>query len=258
MLTGCAVALVGAVGAAGVSSIDRGPEGSHDESTIVIEPPPVNKSYRVKVVDGDIASPALPIPSSEVANQTLVPETLVVEQIQTNKPPSGKLLNKVVSDTSARHLASHAWKIIGINGVKDLNFKSTDSVFIFASNSEFKAFISCNYVSGKFEADDAGRFFLGKLNSSNKICAESKDQEVLIESMLLSANEFFINDQALILSSNGKPVLAFDAAIKRLDLAGFVKVPRQKNQSKKINRLKSGRKVNPSQKVKLKYKTKIK
>ena len=125
--------------------------------------------------------------------------------------------HQVVNNTSLSNLSAHAWKIVGIRGAKDFHFKSDDSVFLFAKDLKFKAFLACNSIFGKYEADGAGKFLLRDLNSSHKSCNESRDQEVLIESMLLAVDGYFIDHQTLYLGSKGKPVLAFTETNKSVN-----------------------------------------
>jgi heat shock protein HslJ len=122
--------------------------------------------------------------------------------------------HQVINNTSLNNLSVHAWKIVGIRGAKDFHFKSDDSVFLFSKDLKFKAFLACNSIYGKYEADGAGKFLLRDLNSSNKSCNDSRDQEVLIESMLLAVDGYFIDNQTLYLGAKGKPVLAFTETSK--------------------------------------------
>lgn len=127
--------------------------------------------------------------------------------------------HQVINNTSLNNLSAHAWKIVGIRGAKDFHFKPDDSVFLFAKDLKFKAFIACNSIYGRYEADGAGKFVLRDLNSSNKSCNDSRDQEVLIESMMLAVDGYFIDNQTLYLGSKGKPVLAFTETSKTVKAA---------------------------------------
>jgi len=140
--------------------------------------------------------------------------------------------HQVINNTSLNNLSAHAWKIVGIRGAKEFHFKSDDSVFLFAGNRKFKAFLSCNSIYGKYEADSMGKFLLRDLNSSNKSCNDSRDQEVLIESMLLAVDGYFIDNQILYLGTKGKSVLAFTETSKTVKAAESQRASKGKSESK--------------------------
>jgi hypothetical protein len=56
---------------------------------------------------------------------------------------------------------------------------------------------------------------------------------VLIESMLLSANEFVINDQVLTLGYQGKANLAFEPSVGKIQVQEIKKPSQRKAEPKK-------------------------
>ena len=211
-LSGCAIAVVGALGAAGASAVDN-----NSPKVPSLEPKPSQDQTASEPMRVDATIDPLPALVADATEPKIETQLAMLELESTpanaqeavieKKPVSGKILNK----TSLAHLAEHAWKIIGVRGVSHLNFNVDESVFAFSKTNEFKAFISCNQLAGKFHADDSGHFFLKNLLSSNEKCEVSHDQEVMIESFLLSADTFLINDQMLLIGTQGQSLLALVA-----------------------------------------------
>ena len=246
VLTGCAVAVVGAIGAAGVSTVEK--DAAHEkapvhEKTLVVEVHPLEITVQPEGVAPEMVAQSkttqainlepLDAPKSVVEAAPVVEPVPVVDlesvdvealkakpvEAAPSDAPASKLSSNLINNTSFEHLVEHAWKIVGMRGVNEFAFDIDKSVFEFSKHGELKAFLSCNYISGKFAADDAGKFFLTKLNSSNNACTSSREQEVGIVSMMLSADEFFINDRTLMLVSQGKSILAFIPTEISLNLA---------------------------------------
>ena len=147
------------------------------------------------------------------------PESLAAsnEEVSPSTVDPQRLDNKVINNTSLPNLTAHAWKIAGIRGVNDVHFKSEDSVIVFSKDSKFKAFLACNLINGRYEANSAGKFLLRGLISSHQPCHDSRDQEVLIESILLAVDGYFIDNQTLYLGAKGKPLLAFTETSKSIN-----------------------------------------
>lgn len=235
-LNGCAVAVVGAMSGAGVYAVDEKP--SNHELNIV-------KTPDVQVPDVQV--PDVSPPKKDIEKQqnpqvglTQIPIILPLDtpqdqpvpaqapfklaQVQLKEDPhttesSKTASHDVINNTSIDNLTGHAWKVIGQKDVKAFSFKSENSVFNFSKRGVFEAFISCNALSGKMQIDNAGKFFLSNLHSSNDLCADGRDQEVGIINQLLLANKFAIYDHTLILSVSDEPVLAFNATDKKIDPA---------------------------------------
>ena len=219
-LNACAIAVVGAMGAAGVSASDDHvkPSASNAKlpvtapSAVKLDPPLVKTELPNAPVDeiigravtqppmlnAPVIEPQIEHPGIENSAPFKSAEVILL-------PPATQSINR----TSVNQLTMHPWKVIGIRRAPHLNFNVDNTVFIFSKNNDFKAFVSCHTFAGKFEADADGKFFLTKLTSSNEHCEEPREQEVLIESLLLSANFFVINDETLMLGSQGVAELAF-------------------------------------------------
>ncbi len=242
MLTGCAVAIVGAIGAASISNIDK----KDVEPALANNSPPIESKEDVPVFTNEPKPPIAKVLSekkdeialSEHQESSLAivinknpPEMLEQQSAQNANPEVAT--QKIVNNTSLDNLSSHAWKLIAVRGVKDFSIKHSESIFVFSRDFQFRAFVTCNDLVGKYEANDAGRFLLSKLKSTNKTCSISREQEVLIESMLLSANEFFINDQILTLGFQGKANLAFEAKVGHGEIKGIKKQMRRKAENRK-------------------------
>ncbi len=251
-LSGCLVVAAGAIGAAGKAVNDMKDPSPSTKPTTKEAQPELVKSEEVKSVE--IKPEEVKIEQSAVQHAD-VPAEVVVAQLSNIDTPSTQPLevevqpevsmeiampgpeslaasneevspstvdpqrldNKVINNTSLPNLTAHAWKIAGIRGVNDVHFKSEDSVIVFSKDSKFKAFIACNSIYGKYEANSAGKFLLLGLISSHQPCHESRDQEVLIESMLLAVDGYFIDNQTLYLGTKGKPVLAFTETSKSIN-----------------------------------------
>lgn len=254
-ITGCAVAVVGAIGAAGVSTVDK-PNDKNKEPAVKVYPlevraQPVEQVFEPaaqsttlpaaeaqavdnQVVDSTVLSPPAPDESTAPTISLAVDEpsqvtsldfpvgesqaALSAEVAASSDTPSLPTARKAINNTSFEHLVEHPWKLVGMRGVTDFTFDANQSVFVFSKHGDFKALLSCNFISGRFAADDGGKFLLSKLNFSHKTCTTSRDQEVAIVSMLLDANEFFINGETLMLGMQGKSILAFSPTEKHLDL----------------------------------------
>ena len=241
-LSGCAVAIVGAIGAAGISNIDKKD----------VEPTVANNSLSIKNQEDESALPnAAKQPVAEVFTEhkadlvlskpkessediVLVDKnTPFITEEQSAQHSNVELKShKIINNTSLVKLSSHAWKLIAVRGIKDFNTKRSESIFMFSRDFQLRAFVTCNNLVGKYEANDAGRFLLSKLKSTNKTCSASREQEVLIESMLLSANEFFIDDQTLTLGFQGKANLAFEAKVSNGEFKKIKKPMLRKGQNR--------------------------
>ena len=243
MLTGCAVAIVGAIGAAGISNIDKKDvdlsaakhnlpiKNKADELVLTNEPKPLVAKVLSEKKDEPILSNHQKSSADIVMVNKNVP--VMIEHFTAEIPKSEVTPNKIINNTSLVNLSSHAWKLIAVRGIEDFNIKPSESIFVFSREFQLRAFITCNDLVGKYEANDAGRFLLSKLKSTNKTCSISREQEVLIESMLLSANEFFINDQILTLGFQGKANLAFEAKVGHGEIKGIKKQMRRKAENRK-------------------------
>ena len=173
--------------------------------------------------------------SQEQPEELLDMQMPEMQDMADNKPTSNndhQTSHQMINNTSLNNLSAYAWKIVGIRGAKDFHFKSDNSVFVFAKDLKFKAFLACNSIHGRYEADGTGKFLLRDLTSSNKACNDSRDQEVLIESMLLAVDGYFIDNQTLYLGSKGKLVLAFAETSKSINVVDSQKNIRGKSKER--------------------------
>ena len=227
-LNGCVVAVVGALGGATVYVGEE--KSSNDE----VNKPQVldTQSKKPDIVKDQNPQVALTEISTTSSFDTTKDQLVLADpklsqdqiqsQIKENQQSTETSKIKpgdVTSITSIDNLTAHSWKIIGQKHVSAFSFKSDNSVFNFTKRGVFEAFISCNVVSGKIKIDNAGKFFLSNLHSSNDLCPDGRDQEVRIVNHLLLANKFAIYNQTMILSVDDEPLLAFNYTDKIIDLA---------------------------------------
>jgi hypothetical protein len=232
ILNGCAVALVGAIGGAGVYAIDETP-ANHKLSNVNmpdvqapdVYPPKKDKEKQQNPqVDLTQVPTILPLDATQdqpvpaQAASKLAQLELFKEDPHTTES-SKTLTHHVINNTSIDNLTGHAWKVIGQRDVKAFSFKSENSVFNFSKRGVFEAFISCNVIYGKMQIDNAGKFFLSNLHSSNDLCSGGRDQEVGIINQLILTNKFAIYDKTMILSVDDMPVLAFNFTDQKIDSA---------------------------------------
>lgn len=129
--------------------------------------------------------------------------------------------SQVINNTSLKQLTTHRWKLMAVRGIDEPTLRGDETVFEFSEDFKFNVMLPCSYIQGKYQAEDSGHFVLRQLNFSNRDCDSDKQQEVLLKTMLLSADEFFINDQNLILGGQGKSMLAFVTTNKTIDKKEF-------------------------------------
>ena len=106
-----------------------------------------------------------------------------------------------------KQLTDHNWQITEV--IKQAGFSLGDDrwVFNFAANGKYKAFGTCNFLGGSYKTDEAGAFRVSNLDGSNNRCGDEKDEEAIIFNMLLLADSFEINGDALILKSSGQALM---------------------------------------------------
>jgi heat shock protein HslJ len=115
-----------------------------------------------------------------------------------------------------KQLADHNWQITQV--IKQAEFSLGDDrwVFNFAANGKYKAFGTCNFLSGSYKTDEAGMFRVSNLDGSNNSCGDEKDEEAIIFNMLLLADSFEINGDALILKSSGQALMELRTSNKEV------------------------------------------
>ena len=200
-LTGCAVAVIGA--AAGAATIEKNNTANE----------PNNKENGIRQNTDADESKALNIESAPLEQNALIPEPASIKK----EPPAKASVN----NTSIANLIAHPWRIKPINTEQESIFSFENSILSFSKDYKFKALLSCNYISGRFDADDNGNFIIKKLYSSNRSCFDSSRQEALLKSKLLLADEFFISRQTLVLGTKGSTTLAFVETNSSIDTKEF-------------------------------------
>jgi hypothetical protein len=183
------------------------------------------------------------VEANELAKAEHFSDKSQLELIFQNKLADGESASQqVINNTSLKQLNTHRWKLIVMRGVDEPTLPGYETVFDFSEDFKFRVMLPCSYIQGKYEADDSGNFVLRQLNFSNRDCNTDKHQEVLLKTMLLSVDEFFINDQSLILGTQGKSSLGFVVTDKTLD-------------AKALDLAKKKRKTNTNTKAKIKTKS---
>ena len=200
-LTGCAVAVIGA--AAGTAAIEK---NNADKELN-------NKESGISQNTIGDESKVLNIEPAPLEQSALIPEPALIK-----KETSSKAL---VNNTSIANLIAHPWRIKPINTAQESTFIFENSTFSFSKDYRFKALLSCNYISGQFDADDSGKFIIKKLYSSNRACPDPGKQEALLKSKLLLADEFFISHKTLVLGTKGSTTLAFVETNNSIDTKEF-------------------------------------
>jgi len=112
-------------------------------------------------------------------------------------------------DDLTNQLTNHRWQITQIMKQPGFSFNADHWYFNFAANGRYKAFGSCNYLSGHFKSDNAGTFRISNLDGSNNHCANTKDEEAMVFNMPILADNFVINGETMLLKSNGQPLIEF-------------------------------------------------
>ncbi len=225
-LNGCAVAVVGALGGATVYVGDEKSSNHEVNNPKVLDPqsppPDIVKDQNPQVAQTEVSTTSS---FDSTKDQVVLADPMLskvqihaqIKESQQSTEAAKKKSSDVTNNTSTDNLTAHSWKIIGQKDVREFSFKSDNSVFNFTKRGVFEAFISCNVVSGRMQIDNAGKFFLSNLRSSNEGCADGRDQEVGIINQLLLANKFAIYDHTLLLSVNDEPVLAFNSTDQKID-----------------------------------------
>lgn len=164
------------------------------------------------------------------------PVNLIFEdKIKANAPAN----QAVINNTSLSQLTAHRWKLSVMRGVSESGLNADATVFEFAKDFNFKVSLPCSYIYGKYQAEDSGQFLLRKLDFKNRACESGKEQEALLKTSLLSADEFFINDRTLILGMQGQSILGFVETDKSIDMTGLESKSSKKHKSKNSNKSKT-------------------
>jgi len=163
---------------------------------------------------------------------------------------------KSADGTLNNQLTSHNWKINNVSKQTSFSFDADHWIFNFAANGKYKAFGTCNFLSGNYKTDEAGGFRISNLDGSNNHCEEAKDEETIIFNMLLLADSFEINSEGLTLKSVGQPLIEFKPSEKDVSRNVAHKTKREKsagnshrNKTEKSSAQKPGKsKAKPSSK----------
>jgi len=250
MLTSCAVVIVGAIGAAGISSIDKKDAKSPDadnnnpsnktknktkNKALELVPPNEAKPQVLGTTTDKKDESALSQPQDAPAEVAMTDKSssAVIDQPSAQNPITEGQPRQAMNNTSLENLTAHPWKLIAVRGLKDFNLKATESIFVFTKEFKLHAFVTCNDLAGRYKSNDTGKFLLSRLKSTNKSCSASRQPEVLIGSMLLSADEFVINDQVLTLGYQGKANLAFEPSVGKIQVQEIKKPSQRKAEPKK-------------------------
>jgi heat shock protein HslJ len=110
-------------------------------------------------------------------------------------------------DGLTKELTSHNWQISNILVKNNFTLKDDQWLFSFNKAGQYKAFGACNYLTGKFSAENNGTFRLGKLETSLNECPASKDEEIMVMNMLLMADSFAISGDTLLFKSGSKVMM---------------------------------------------------
>ena len=105
------------------------------------------------------------------AHHTTTPQ----EKMAPTKPSS-----QATEDDLSWQLSSHGWQISQIAKQPGFAFNADHWIFNFSSNGKYKAFGTCNYLSGNIKSDNTGTFRISNLVGSNNHCPDSKDEEILV------------------------------------------------------------------------------
>ena len=151
---------------------------------------------------------------------------------------------RATEDDLSKQLTSHGWQITQISKQSSFSFDADHWIFNFANDGKYKAFGTCNFLSGSFKTDNGGGFRISNLGGSNNHCNDAKDEETMIFNLLLLADGFEINGDALLLKSNGQPLIN----LKRSDQEVSKIVAHRIQSGDKTNKShsKKGRKVEQS------------
>lgn len=170
----------------------------------------------------------------------------------TPQAKSGATQNNAQSreDDLISQLNSHGWQVTQIAKQSGFNFDADHWIFNFAPNGKYKAFGTCNYLSGSFKTDTNGNFRISNLDGSNNRCEDGKDEETAIFNMLLLADSYEINGDTLLLKSNGQPLINLKASDKNVNqtVAHKSRKERTKAKSDKVKEPKNTKQKNKSKK----------
>ena len=163
---------------------------------------------------------------------------------QQEKSNPSQTSTQATEDDLSKQLTSHGWQITQISKQSSFSFDADHWIFNFANDGKYKAFGTCNFLSGSFKTDNGGGFRISNLGGSNNHCNDAKDEETMIFNLLLLADGFEINGDALLLKSNGQPLIN----LKRSDQEVSKIVAHRIQSGDKTNKShsKTGRKVEQS------------
>lgn len=155
-----------------------------------------------------------------------------------------------------KQLTGHNWQITEVTKQASLTLGEDRWIFNFAANGKYKAFGTCNFLSGSYKTDEAGTFRVSNLDGSNNRCSEEKDEEALIFNMLLLADSFEMNGDTLILKSGGQALMALKPSDKEVSRSVAHKTKSEKSAGK--SRHKKTDKTNAKRSTKSKAKSSLK
>jgi heat shock protein HslJ len=125
--------------------------------------------------------------------------------------PQAKETAKSFEDDLSRQLTSHSWQITNIPKQSEFKFDEHHWIFNFTNNGKYKAFGTCNYLTGSYKTDNTGAFRISNLDGSNNHCENAKEDEAKVFNMLLMADSLVIKGESLILKTNGQALIELKA-----------------------------------------------
>jgi heat shock protein HslJ len=113
-------------------------------------------------------------------------------------------------------LTSQNWQITQVTKQGSFSVDPDHWIFNFAANGKYKAFGTCNFLSGGYKTDEAGTFRISNLDGSNNHCSDEKDEEAIIFNMLLLADSFEMHGDTLLLKSSGQTLMELKQSDKEV------------------------------------------
>ena len=130
---------------------------------------------------------------------------------------------QATEDDLSKQLTSHDWQITRIAKQAGFSFNAEHWIFNFSSNGKYKAFGTCNHLSGNIKSDDTGTFRISNLVGSNNHCSDSKDEENMVFNTLLMIDAFEIKYGELLLKYNGQGLIELKPTDKIVNLKANLK-----------------------------------
>jgi hypothetical protein len=136
--------------------------------------------------------------------------------------------SQVTEDDLTKQLTSHGWQITQITKQPGFAFDADHWIFNFSSNGKYKAFGTCNYLSGNFKIDNTGVFRINNLVNSNNHCSDGKDEEIMVFNELLMTDNVELKDGKLLLISNGQGLVELKPTDKLVNMKATAKTQKVK------------------------------